>query len=157
MKYQISNIKYRKGFTLIELLVVIAIIGILAAVVLVSLNSARSKSRDARRLADVRQLQTALELFYNDNGSYPSETTNTATPGDGAAGFTFATYLAAWPLAPIPADNPSGAATCTSTNNIYDYNATGTDPTTYSIVFCLGSLTGSYAAGLHTASPTGII
>ena len=58
------------GFTLIELLVVIAIIGILASVVLASLNSARLKSRDARRISDVKQLQLALELYFNDNATY---------------------------------------------------------------------------------------
>jgi prepilin-type N-terminal cleavage/methylation domain-containing protein len=61
-----------RGFTLIELLVVIAIIGLLSSIVLASLSSARQKSRDARRLADIRQLQTALELYANDNGgTYP--------------------------------------------------------------------------------------
>lgn len=60
-----------KGFTLIELLVVIAIIGILASVVLASLNSARTKSRDARRLADLNQIRNAVELYYSEHGHYP--------------------------------------------------------------------------------------
>jgi type II secretion system protein G len=64
----------KRGFTLIELLVVIAIIGILSSVVLASLNSARQKSRDSRRVADVKQLQNALELFYDANSSYPTST-----------------------------------------------------------------------------------
>ena len=56
----------KRGFTLIELLVVIAIIGILASVVLASLNSARKKGRDARRVADIKQVQLALELYFRD-------------------------------------------------------------------------------------------
>ncbi|MCF7833652.1 MAG: prepilin-type N-terminal cleavage/methylation domain-containing protein [Candidatus Pacebacteria bacterium] len=63
--------KHSKGFTLIELLVVVAIIGILSSVVLASLNSARAKARDARRLSDVTQIQKALELYFNENGKYP--------------------------------------------------------------------------------------
>jgi len=63
--------KKNPGFTLIELLVVIAIIGILASIVLVSLNSARSKARDAKRIEEVRQLQIALELYHDSNGHYP--------------------------------------------------------------------------------------
>lgn len=64
--------KNKKGFTLIELLVVIAIIGILASVVLASLNSARRKSRDARRIADIKQLQLALELYFDATRAYPA-------------------------------------------------------------------------------------
>lgn len=67
-----QNKKSIAGFTLIELLVVIAIIGILSSVVLASLGSTRKKGRDARRLTDIRQLETALELYYDDNrNSYP--------------------------------------------------------------------------------------
>lgn len=62
----------KKGFTLIELLVVVAIIGVLASVVLASLNTARVKGRDARRLADLKQIQTALEMYFNDFGYYPA-------------------------------------------------------------------------------------
>lgn len=74
---------YKRGFTLIELLVVIAIIGILSSIVLASLNSARKKGRDARRLADIKQLQLALELYYDANGAYPATTTvaSLVTPG----------------------------------------------------------------------------
>lgn len=61
-----------KGFTLIELLVVIAIIGILSSVVLASLNSARQKARDTRRISDLYQMRSAIETFYSVNGSYPS-------------------------------------------------------------------------------------
>jgi type II secretion system protein G len=61
-----------KGFTLIELLVVIAIIGLLASIVLVSLNSARQKARTSRAIGDLRNLQTALEMYYDSVGSYPS-------------------------------------------------------------------------------------
>lgn len=73
-----------EGFTLIELLVVIAIIGILASVALVSMNSARAKARDSRRIADVKQLMTALELYYNQNGAYPiSGNCGSSSPNSG--------------------------------------------------------------------------
>jgi type II secretion system protein G len=64
--------KKQKGFTLIELLVVISIIGLLASIVLVSLNGARSKARDAKRKMDLKQMQTALALYYDSNSQYPN-------------------------------------------------------------------------------------
>ena len=66
MKQPIS----KRGFTLIELLVVIAIIGILASVVLASLNSARTKGRDAAIQSEMNQYRLLLELEYSDTGSY---------------------------------------------------------------------------------------
>ena|SRR5258708_4687831 len=62
-----------KGFTLIELLVVIAIIGMLAAVILASLASAREKSKIANALAQIHELRNAVLLYYDDTGQYPAE------------------------------------------------------------------------------------
>ena len=62
----------KRGFTLIELLVVIALISLLSSVVFASLNSARAKARDARRISDIKQLQLALELSYANTGTYPA-------------------------------------------------------------------------------------
>lgn len=62
----------KRGFTLIELLVVIAIIGILSSVVLASLNTARGKANDAKRVSDMHTIQTALQLYFNNNNRYPS-------------------------------------------------------------------------------------
>ena len=56
-----------RGFTLVELLVVIAIIGILASIVMVGLGGAKQKSRDSKRVADIKNIQLALSLYYNDN------------------------------------------------------------------------------------------
>lgn len=60
-----------RAFTLIELLIVIAIIGILVAIVMSALNSARIKARDAIRKQDIKTIQTALQAYYMENGKYP--------------------------------------------------------------------------------------
>ena len=65
-----------RGFTLIELLVVIAIIGILASVVLASLNSARSKGSDAAIKSNLNNARAQAELFYDTNGNYTNVCTN---------------------------------------------------------------------------------
>lgn len=67
-----SNSIYKRGFTLIELLTVLAIIAILAVIVGVSLNSARPKARDQKRIEEVKEIKGALELYFSSNGQYPS-------------------------------------------------------------------------------------
>ena len=89
-----------RGFTLIELLVVIAIIAILASLVLVSLATARAKSRDAKRVAEIGQMRKALELYYDSNQTYPS-TTPTGYSGDDAA-IQLLTATGLLPKTPLP-------------------------------------------------------
>jgi len=73
--------KNKFGFTLIELLVVIAIIGILSSVVLASLNGARKKARDSRRVSDIGQLKLALELYFDNNKEYPTDLDDLSSNG----------------------------------------------------------------------------
>jgi general secretion pathway protein G len=61
----------RTGFTLIELLVVVSLIGVLATLVLANLNAARQRGRDVQRKGDLRNIQTALRVYYNDYNKYP--------------------------------------------------------------------------------------
>jgi prepilin-type N-terminal cleavage/methylation domain-containing protein len=139
--------KNKKGFTLIELLVVIAIIGILATLAVVALQQARKNARDAKRIADVKQMQTALELYFNDWQQYPA----TVTKGEDIASGT--TYMAIVPSAPTPADGD-----CSSTTNEYTYNLTPeTDSGSYTLSFCLGGITGGLDEGDKCATPGGIL
>ncbi|MDB4940441.1 MAG: gspG [Candidatus Doudnabacteria bacterium] len=144
-----------KGFTLIELLVVIAIIGLLASVVLLALNSARAKSRDAKRLADIRQLTTALELYFNDFNAYPVQASAAILTGTTVPLNLAPTYVGKVPAAPVPAEPIcTGSGTSQALNNAYVYlSANGS---TYALSFCLGATTGGFIAGTHTASPAGI-
>lgn len=145
------NKKTDKGFTLIELLVVIAIIGILATVSVISLNNARAKSRDAKRAGNIKQIQTALELYFNDNGHYPSANEWSSGKIFSTSSAGTSTYMEIIPSAPSPSDG-----TCSNTQNTISYTPTS-DGSSYSISFCLGNNTGTLNAGSKCLNPSGII
>jgi len=143
----------KKGFTLVELLVVIAIIGVLSTLAVVSLNNAREKARDAKRVSDIKQVQTALELYFADSNGYAAGTAlvlggDTAESLSGA-GFTASesttgtTYMGQ-----VPSNaTPGGAA--------YTYTQLSSG-LSYQITFTLEGQTGALVAAGHTATPSGI-
>lgn len=142
---------HKKAFTLIELLVVIAIIGLLATISVLSLQNARSKSRDAKRVADAKQIQTALELFFSDNNRYPTaEEWNTGKIYSTTTGAT-STYMQIIPNAPTPADG-----SCENNQNAINYTPSS-DGSSYSISFCLGGNTGTLNPGPKCLTPGGIL
>ena len=142
---------HRRAFTLIELLVVIAIIGLLATLSVLALQNARINSRDAKRLADVKQLRSALELYYNDAGRYP--TTLEFNSGkiqyySTSTGTT--TYMTQIPLAPTPND---GA--CSVMENTYAY-VPNADNSSYTMNFCIAKQNGDLSGGKLIAWAGGI-
>jgi len=135
----------KSAFTLMELIVVIFIIGIISGAVTVSYKVIREKSRDARRLSDLAQVQNALELYFRDEGSYP----NSLTPGQSLVGTTTGiSYLTTIPENPRPRNDGN------CPDNEYSYTLNG--QTTYTINFCLGHNTDSLNTGSHCATPRGI-
>ncbi len=153
--------KKQKGFTLIELLVVIAIIGLLSTLAVISLNNARQKARDARRVSDIKQVQTALELYYNDMNGYPATTANPSGMSicgtgngivtSGSCG-TATVYMNLVPSNPAPVDVT--ASGCGGSGYTYTQTSSGAS---YTIQYCLGATTNDITGNvLHYATPAGL-
>jgi len=120
-----TKFKNKKAFTLIELLVVVAIISLLSSVVLASLNSARSKARDAKRKEDLHSIQIALEMYYNDYGSYPNPGNCSGTPcflssWNGWTTMLPKNYIGSVPIDPTNNDN-GNACGAQDGSHLYDY------------------------------------
>lgn len=122
----------RKGFTLVELLVVVSLVGILATLVLANLNSARQRGRDAQRKSDLKNIATALRLYYNDYGTYPNSSSGKIM-GCGVNGNTECSWGGAFTagsntyMSVLPNDPLSGQ----------DYRYTYSDSENYTLEACL--------------------
>ena len=122
----------KKSFTLTELLVVVSIIGLLSSVVLASLNNARAKARDTTRISDLKQLQLALALYYDKNGSYPGaqNTVYTSAQASWITTDPLTTLVTQGFISKLPVDPKN-----TPANN---FNYTGS--TNYSYYYSIGQL-----------------
>ena len=132
---------FKLGFTLIELLIVIAIMGILVALLLPNLASARERARDSRRKTDLSSIQTALRLYYSDNQSFPDTTTLNALWGS-ALSSNNNTYMAV-----LPRDPSSAPGAIIS----YGYNSDGN---TYILVSTLENLSDAEIAASQLRCPS---
>jgi prepilin-type N-terminal cleavage/methylation domain-containing protein len=144
--------KNSAGFTLIELLVVIAIIGLLSTLSLVALNNARQKARDTLRTADVKQIMTALELYYTDKGTYPN---SVATGGQIATGTPTPTvFMGSVPSNPLPWND--GWCSSTGSGGANDFSYSRINASSYEITYCLAGGAGNLKRGVHKATSNGI-
>lgn len=126
-----NTLFWQNGFTLIELLIVIAIIGILSTLLMTNFIGVRQRARDAQRKSDVRQMQSALELYRSDTGSYPVSDTNnrlnsTACPTSSSFSYSGTVYMNTVPCDPL-------GSTAYNGGNYY-YTSNGS---TYTIYACL--------------------
>lgn len=147
------SINSRKGFTLIELLVVIAIIALLSTLAVVALGSTRKKANDTKRFSDIKQIQTALELYYTEHQGYPVTAANGIMLGDANTSCLNASGFAArgctTPYMQLVPRDPSGTV-------LYQYRSL--DGKTYTIDFTLESGVDSVqlGAGATQATPSQI-
>lgn len=109
LKLRNQRLDAKQAFTLIEILIVVAIIGILASIALIGLGGTRVKARDSKRIAEVRQIQSALELYFNRCGWYPGEDNcgaSFAAPADWAA--VRSALTTGLGVTNVPATDPGG-------------------------------------------------
>lgn len=131
MKQFPSSMK-RNGFTLVELLIVLSIIGVFTSFATSNFIEVRMKARDAQRKSDILTIQTALEHYKSDNGTYPISTSGGTYVNNTPCGQTFSSGSTQY-ISIIPCD-PLGTSSNYNNGNYYYYSADGSS---YTLAGCL--------------------
>jgi len=170
----------QKGVTIIQVLIPVAVVGIVILIFSLLLASERKSSRDYMRVSNINQLQSALELFYSQNGSYPATAAGPVRGGSGRnwlpniedAGIrdSFGVFLLQDLIAPIPADSATCRARkiCNGDNqalyNDFCYTAYPEECSAagdikcsdFLLDFCVGKQTGQLPAGRYSITRDGM-
>jgi len=140
----------RRGFTLVELMIVITVIAILAAIAVASFTRVQKQARDTKRKADVRALQTALQVYFTEKGAYPISASPTIITTPLNVLTTPTAYISTLPTAP-------GGTTGTNVSYMY----ISSDGTKYGLCnqmevnYTNGGVVGATMWWANTANGTG--
>lgn len=153
------------GFTLVEILTVVAIIGTISSIGVVSYESVRASSRDVKRVSDLKQIQTAIELYFENNGRYPDD--RRPGPEGQILGLPETRFLTDAGFGPdddgrvyiVVPKNPEPGGTPYVYRSLEEDgdNCSASACGNYAMLFTLERGTGSYLAGPHAVTPTGIV
>jgi prepilin-type N-terminal cleavage/methylation domain-containing protein len=141
-----KNIFKQRGFTLVEIILVIALIGVTASIVVTLIDPVRQfrKANDAKRKADLRQFQAALELYKADQGVYPTPATWPGYTCGSPLVEGGTTYMQKMPCDPR-----------NSGNHIYRYTEVNVSGNTYSLISCLENIQDTERDQPNRPNPSG--
>ena len=127
------------GFVLLRSIVLVLSILVLVIAAIMGIASGRGQARDARRVADIKQVSEALKVYYENNQKYPEDMSS--QPKD------MANYLEFWPKSPTPSDG-----SCTKEVNNYFYQQLDNGES-YVLGFCIGHAVGGFDSGYYRINP----
>jgi len=147
----------RRGFTLVELLVVVAIISMLFSIIFINLRAARTRARDARRVANIKEIRNALALYNTGARAFPNCGASKVVIGEGSDGclstsLADANSISVLPSDPLRGDTADPDTDCGAAANLYAYCYFSADGIDYTIDYHLET-DGIKPAAWYTEKP----
>ncbi|MBI4363242.1 MAG: type II secretion system protein [Candidatus Doudnabacteria bacterium] len=149
------KVAFKQGFTLIELLVVVTIIGLLSSVIMVALGNARLKARDARRLSDMQQIKSGMDVYFSLGSGYSDAASWNTAQTNGSILACSGTDVLRVPQDPLHIGNPGFVYTYTPGGNSSS-GCGGTVYSTYKVQFQTEGPTSLGPPTTYYLSPAGI-